>query len=173
MIHSLAFVDNASVAPSARVWQFASVIRGATVGAETSVGANAIVDGATVGDNCAIGHAASVHPGSVIDDNVFVGPHAVLCNDMWPATEKAGWEMPAKATVVVCDGASIGAGAIVLPGVRVGASSVVAAGAVVDRDVPDGMVWRRNGYISQKPANWRERRMRHANDNDMPMAAKG
>lgn len=173
MIHSQAFVEGATIAATASVWQFASVIRGSCIGEETSVGANAIVDGATIGDNCAIGHAASIHPGSVIHDNVFVGPHVVLCNDMWPSTDKAGWDKPTRATVVICDGASIGACAVVLPGVRVGRGAVVAAGAVVDRDVPDGLVWRRNGYISQKPDDWRERRMRHANDNDMLVVAKG
>src|SRR5690349_22847890 len=38
--------------------------------------------------------------------------------------------------VTVCDGARIGARAIVLPGVSIGSRSVVAAGAIVTRDVP-------------------------------------
>ncbi|MFI6030799.1 hypothetical protein [Amycolatopsis magusensis] len=33
-------------------------------------------------------------------------------------------------------GATVGAGAILLPGIQVGAHAMVAAGAVVDRDVP-------------------------------------
>jgi acetyltransferase-like isoleucine patch superfamily enzyme len=37
-------------------------------------------------------------------------------------------------------GASIGAGAIILPGVTVGERAMVGAGAVVTRDVPDAVV---------------------------------
>lgn len=39
--------------------------------------------------------------------------------------------------VLICEGAWIGAHAIILPGVRVGAHAVVGAGAVVTKDVPD------------------------------------
>ena len=38
------------------------------------------------------------------------------------------------------DGAAIGANATVLPGVRIGAGALVAAGAIVTRDVPPGML---------------------------------
>ncbi len=39
--------------------------------------------------------------------------------------------------ILVKKGASIGAGAIVLPNVTIGSFALVAAGAVVTRDVPD------------------------------------
>ena len=42
--------------------------------------------------------------------------------------------------VVVCDNVFIGHQAIVMPGVTVGAMSIVAAGSVVTRDVPPGVV---------------------------------
>lgn len=179
MIHPQAFVSGSTVAGTASVWQFASVIRGAVIGHETSIGACAIVDGAVAGERCAIGHGASVHPGTLIGDDVFVGPCAVICNDMWPATDKGGWAYPLRPTVVIEDGASIGANSTVLPGIKIGRGSVVAAGAVAERDVPDGMVLRRNGYLGRKPTNWRERRMRYANDNrsnnnnNVPVAAEG
>lgn len=162
MIHVDAHVDDAFLDVGATVWQFASVIRGAKLGCDTVVGACAMIDGAKIGDRCRIGHGASIHPGTVLGDGVFVGPGAVFCNDMWPSVEKTGWRLPEKATVIVGDMASIGAGAIVLPGVRIGVGAVVAAGAVVDRDLPANAVWRRNGYISDKPDNWRVRRMRYA-----------
>jgi len=49
-------------------------------------------------------------------------------------------------TVVIEDGAWIGANAVILPGVRIGAGSIVAAGAVVNRDVPPGVI------VAGKPA---------------------
>jgi acetyltransferase-like isoleucine patch superfamily enzyme len=38
---------------------------------------------------------------------------------------------------IVEDGASIGAGAVILPGIRIGKYAMVGAGAVVTKDVPD------------------------------------
>ena len=43
-------------------------------------------------------------------------------------------------SIVIEDGAWIGAGAIILPNVVVGARSVVGAGSVVTRSVPPGCV---------------------------------
>jgi carbonic anhydrase/acetyltransferase-like protein (isoleucine patch superfamily) len=49
-------------------------------------------------------------------------------------------EVVRRSPVVICDFAFIGLGAILLPGVTVGANSVVAAGSVVTKDVPPGVV---------------------------------
>ena len=146
MIHEKAHVE-VDLPESVSVWQFASVIRGASVGEQCSIGACAIVDGATIGDGCSIGHAASVHPGSSLGRGVFVGPGAVLCNDAWPRTHKKGWQTPEQPTVIVEDGASIGANATVLPGIRIGRNAMVAAGAVVTCDVPGNHVFLHKGEI--------------------------
>lgn len=163
MIHLLAFVDQTvTIGANTMVWQFASVIRGAVLGDDCIIGSCSVVDGAIVGDGCSISHGAQIHPGTKIGDRVFVGPGAIICNDMWPSVEKAGFELePDRFTAIIEDDASIGAGAILLPGVRVGKGAFVAAGAVVERDVPPGCGYRRNGYVAlQRPQDWRERRMR-------------
>ena len=41
---------------------------------------------------------------------------------------------------VVCRGASIGAGTVILPGLRIGRDAMVGAGSVVTKDVQDGQV---------------------------------
>nr|WP_300975472.1 DapH/DapD/GlmU-related protein [Sphingomonas sp. LHG3406-1] len=38
-------------------------------------------------------------------------------------------------------GASIGAGAVILPGLTIGAGAMIGAGTVVTRDVPPGETW--------------------------------
>lgn len=139
------------------------MIRGARIGDDTIIGACAIVDAATVGRGCSIGHAASVHPGAYIGDQVLIGPGAVICNDRWPSTDKTGFDLATlrrRPTVVIGFGASIGANATVLPGVKIGSGAVIAAGAVVDRDVPAGVVFNRSGQTAPKPTDWRARRMR-------------
>lgn len=138
MIHKKAEVKNATLGEGCRVWQFASVVRGAVLGDDVTVASCAIVDGAKVGAGSIIAHGASVHPGAVLEEGVFVGPGAVLCNDAWPRAHKRGWAVPDAPLVIIKKGASIGANAIVLPGVTVGERAMVGAGIVCTKDVPAG-----------------------------------
>jgi UDP-2-acetamido-3-amino-2,3-dideoxy-glucuronate N-acetyltransferase len=84
-----------------------------------------------------------VWEGVVLEDDVFVGPSAVFCNDRYPRSprsEAAGDRYKAHdwcEGVVVGHGASIGANATVVCGVRIGRYALVAAGAVVTRSAPD------------------------------------
>lgn len=145
MIHEKAHVEGASVPDSCRVWQFASVVRGAELGEGVTVASCAIVDGAKVGDRSIICHGASVHPGAELGRDVFVGPGVTICNDSWPRTHKRGWRFPERPVVVIEDGASIGANCVVLPGVRIGAGAMIAAGTTVSRDVLAGHLFGPSG----------------------------
>lgn len=164
MIDPRACVDaTVVIGAGTKVWQFASVIRGAIIGLDCNIASCAIVDGAELGSRCLVGHGASIHPGAKLGDDVFVGPGVVICNDLWPETSKEGFELAAgRHTVIIGSGASIGANAVILPGVRIGAGAVVSAGATVTRNVPDGLLWRRNGYVSVVPSDRRTKRMRFA-----------
>lgn len=146
MIHPKAHVE-VEVPDDCTVWQFASVIRGARLGAGCNIAACAIVDGAVLGEGCCVGHAASLHPGASVGAHVFIGPGAVICNDAWPRTHKHGWKRPERPTVIIEDGASIGANATVLPGVTIGKDAMVAAGSVVTCDVPANHVFLHKGEI--------------------------
>lgn len=151
-VSPLAQVDQSStIGQGTKVWQFASVIRGAVIGNDCNIAACSVVDGAKIGHRSLIGHGAQIHPGTLIGSDVFVGPGAIFCNDRWPQVSKEGFDLEDRNTIVVCDGASIGAGAIILSGVSVGRDSTVAAGAVCDRNVPDGMVLRREGNLTKRP----------------------
>jgi sugar O-acyltransferase (sialic acid O-acetyltransferase NeuD family) len=76
-----------------------------------------------IGAGCIVNHKASIDHECNIADGVHVAPGATLCG-----------------CVTVDAHAMIGAGAVVLPRLRVGRDSIVAAGAVVTRDVPDGVI---------------------------------
>jgi UDP-2-acetamido-3-amino-2,3-dideoxy-glucuronate N-acetyltransferase len=155
------YIDQTStVGADTKVWQFASVIRGSVVGGACNVASCSIIDGAQVGDRCLIGHGAQLHPGTKIGNDVFVGPGAIFCNDVWPRCSKDGFEIGDKWTVIVEDGAVIGAGAVILPGSRIGAGSMVAAGAVCDCSLSAGILLQRNGYSTFMPAG--KNRMRFA-----------
>lgn len=165
MIHPQATVsDDCIIGAGTRIWQNATVIMGTVLGANCNVGACAVLSGPVFGDRCKISSGVVMGPGFKVGNDVFLGPNVVLANDVWPDADADGYDDKAlrsgKYAVIVEDGAIIGANAVVLSGVRIGRGSVVAAGAVCTRDVPDGMVWKRNGYISQRPDDWRQQRMR-------------
>jgi acetyltransferase-like isoleucine patch superfamily enzyme len=103
-------------------------------------------------------------PGFLIGNDVFIGPNVTVCNDMWPAVNKNGFDIAAlqsgKWVVIIDDGACIGANAVVLPGVHIGPGAVIAAGAVVSRSVPPNRLYRRDGTIKIINGASRERRIR-------------
>lgn len=153
MHHPMSFVsENSFVCDGTKIWQFASVIRGAIIGADCNIGACAIVDGARIGDKCSVGHGAQLHPGLVAGNEVFFGPGCVVCNDPWPRVRKGDFDISRIlsgefVTVVIGNGASLGAGAIILPGVTIGDGAMVSAGAVATSSIPDGHLLKRDGDI--------------------------
>lgn len=165
-IHPKAHVDGSTVGARTKVWQFATVIRGTVLGADCSIASGVTLDGPVFGDRCIVSPGVDIGPGFVVEDDVFLGPNVVLCNDAWPTVDKAGWDGDALrngfVTVRICDGASIGANAVVLPGVTVGARAMVAAGAVCGRDVPAGHLFKRDGTVVEINTAWARRRMRAA-----------
>ena len=164
MIHELAHVHgDCQIGDGTLVWQFASVIRGARVGARCSIASSAVVDGAVVGDECVVGHGSAINPGVVLGNRVFVGQNAVFCNDRWPSVSKEGFE-PGNVTIIVQDGAVIGAGAVILPGVILGKGCLIAANSTVSRSVPAGFMWTRNDET--------ERLHGYTNDLRSPYAGK-
>lgn len=133
--------ESAAIGPGTRIWHFAQVRERARIGSECNVGKGAYVGAdVVVGDRCKIENDASLFEGLTVEDGVFVGPHVVFTNDRRPrATNPGGtlqtaddWEM---GRTTVRRGASIGAGAVIVPGIEIGRYAMIGAGAVVTRDV--------------------------------------
>lgn len=144
MIHRMAEVsDLARIGEGTKVWYYAQVREGAHVGRDCIIGKDVYIDcDVVVGDRVKIQNSASIYRGVTLADGVFIGPHACLLNDKLPRAITptgalkcdADWEV---GRTLVRYGASIGAGAMVLPGVTIGNFAMVGAGAVVTKDVPD------------------------------------
>ncbi len=134
--------SDAIIGPATKVWHFAQIRERARVGAECNVGKGVYVGAdVVVGNRCKIENDASLFEGLVVEDAVFIGPHVVFTNDRLPrATNPDGTLQTADdwtiAKSAVRRGASIGAGAIVIPGVEIGRYALVGAGSVVTHDVP-------------------------------------
>ncbi len=141
-IHPTAEVSPlAVIGEGTRIWHQAQVRERARIGRSCIIGKGAYIDfDVTIGDRVKIQNRVSIYHGATIEDGVFIGPHACLTNDKLPRAitpegdlkSDADWEV---GKTLVQYGASIGAGAIILPGVTVGRFALVGAGAVVTRDV--------------------------------------
>ncbi|MGA7730710.1 MAG: DapH/DapD/GlmU-related protein [Chloroflexia bacterium] len=148
-IHPTADVSpKAMLGEGTRVWHEAQVREGAVIGRNCILGKGVYVDfGVRIGDNVKIQNRSSVYHGVELESGVFVGPHVVFTNDLLPRAVNADgtlksdsdWE---EGRILVREGASLGAGAIIVTGVTVGRWAMVGAGAVVTRNVPDyGLVY--------------------------------
>lgn len=141
-IHPTAEVSPlATIGEGTRIWHQAQVRERARIGQSCIIGKGVYIDSdVVIGDRVKIQNGVSIYHGATIEDGVFVGPHACLTNDKVPRAiapdgelkRDADWEVR---RILVQYGASIGAGAVILPGVTVGRFAMVGAGAVVTRDV--------------------------------------
>jgi sugar O-acyltransferase (sialic acid O-acetyltransferase NeuD family) len=102
---------SAVIAPDVQLGPGSMICAGVIVNPASLIGANVILN-----------------TGCTIDHHNFIGSHAHIA----PGVHLGG-------EVTIGEGALIGIGATVMPRCRVGAWSVVGAGAVVNRDLPDGV----------------------------------
>lgn len=133
-IHPLADCQSASIGAGSRIWQFCVILPGARIGAGCNINAHCFIENdVVIGDNVTVKSGVYLWDGVRLEDNVFVGPNATFTNDMFPRSKA----YPEKfAQTIVRRGASIGAGATVLPGVEIGVDAMVGAGTVVSRNIP-------------------------------------
>jgi acetyltransferase-like isoleucine patch superfamily enzyme len=133
----------AQVGARTKIWHQAQVREGAIIGTSCIVGKDVYIDfDVVIGENVKIQNSALLYHGVTLEDGVFIGPRACLTNDRFPRAITPEGQLKTDSDwtvgpVKIRYGASIGAGAIILPNVTVGRFAMVAAGAVVSRDVPD------------------------------------
>lgn len=90
-----------------------------------------IGDEVSIGDYVKIQAFTFIPNGVTIGDYVFIGPRVTFTNDKKPPSNEVG-------RIIVEEGVSIGAGAIILPNVILGKGCRVGAGSVVTKSVPAG-----------------------------------
>ena len=126
--------DSAKIGENTSIWQFATVLGGAEIGADCNVGSCAEIGSfSKIGDRVRISHGVFLPSFSVVWDDVFIGPNVTFTDDRYPRANNKDYhpEPP-----VIERGASIGAGATILPGVHIGQGAMIGAGAVVAKHVP-------------------------------------
>ena len=138
IIHPLADVQTDRISPGTRIWQFVVVLPGARIGSDCNICAHCFVENdVMIGDRVTLKSGVYLWDGVTLEDDVFIGPNATFTNDKIPRTQM---HKPLERTLVQA-GASIGAGAVILPGLTIGAGAIIGAGAVVTKSVPAGETW--------------------------------
>jgi UDP-2-acetamido-3-amino-2,3-dideoxy-glucuronate N-acetyltransferase len=153
-VHESSYVDEGAVVGNGtKIWHFSHVMAGAKIGERCSFGQNSCVSPSVViGDNVKVQNNVSIYEGTIIEDDVFLGPSCVLTNVTNPRSQVLRRSLYEE--TLLKRGCSIGANATVVCGITIGCYSFVAAGAVVAKNVPDyalmiGVPARQKGWMSR------------------------
>lgn len=139
MIHKFADCLNKNVPENTNIWQYSVVLPGAQIGENCNICSHCFIENdVIIGNNVTIKCGVQVWDGITLEDNVMVGANVTFTNDMYPRSKNKDWTL---LKTRVCKGATIGAGAVILPGITVGENAFIAAGSVVTKDVPAGELW--------------------------------
>jgi len=137
-IHSLSDVQSASIGMGSRVWQYVVILPDAKVGENCNICSHCLIENdVVIGDRVTVKSGVQLWDGVRLGNDVFVGPNVSFTNDRFPRSQ----QRPENFLVTtIHDGASVGAGAVILPGIVIGSKAMIAAGAVVTRSVPPNAV---------------------------------
>lgn len=160
--HPQAIVESCKIGVRTRIWAFAHVQDGATLGSDCNVGESCFIEaGARVGDRVTIKNGVCLWTGMTVKNDVFIGPNAVFTNDRRPRSprspyarnkyQNSEWITP----ILVGEGCTIGANATIVGPAILGQFCFVAAGSVVLRNVKEfelvaGNPCRRIGWVNKR-----------------------
>ena len=153
-VHESAYVDKpCSIGKGTRIWHFCHISKGATIGRRCNIGQNVFIGGdVIIGGNVKIQNNVSIYSGTVIEDDVFLGPSCVLTNVTNPRSQVVRHSLYER--TVFRRGATVGANATIVCGIELGRYCFIAAGAVVTKDTPDyamivGVPGKQTGWMSR------------------------
>jgi acetyltransferase-like isoleucine patch superfamily enzyme/dTDP-4-dehydrorhamnose 3,5-epimerase-like enzyme len=137
-IHPLADVQTAQVGTGTNLWQFVVALPGARIGVDCNVCSHCFIENdVVIGDRVTIKNGVQLWDGLRIGNDVFIGPNVTFSNDKFPRSKQ---HMVSMLVTEIEPGASLGAGATILPGLTIGRNAMVGSGAVVTRSVPANAV---------------------------------
>jgi len=136
-VHPTAIVSSrAEVGAGTKVWHWVHIEAGSTIGERCVLGQGVYVGGgARLGNNIRVQNNVSIYDAVVLEDDVFCGPSMVFTNVYNPRSHISRKKEYKK--TLVKKGATLGANCTIVCGVTIGEYAFVAAGAVVNRDVPN------------------------------------
>jgi UDP-2-acetamido-3-amino-2,3-dideoxy-glucuronate N-acetyltransferase len=153
-IHPSAVVDEgAEIGAGTKIWHFAHVCSDAIIGENCSFGQNTMVaPGVSVGNNVKVQNNVSIYTGTVVEDDVFLGPSCVLTNVSNPRSQVSRQSLYEETRIR--RGATIGANSTIVCGTTIGRYAFISAGSVITKDVLDyamilGVPGKQRGWMSR------------------------
>lgn len=152
--HESSYIDQpCTIGAGTKIWHFSHIMKDTVIGRNCILGQNVnIAGGVRIGNNVKIQNNVTVYTGTVIEDDVFLGPSCVLTNVTNPRSQVNRHSL--YENTLIRRGATIGANATIVCGITIGRYVFIAAGAVVTKDVADyalmiGVPARQRGWISR------------------------
>jgi UDP-2-acetamido-3-amino-2,3-dideoxy-glucuronate N-acetyltransferase len=145
--------EGARIGQGTKIWHFCHIMNDARIGSRCSFGQNCHVGaGVIIGDNVKVQNNVSIYGGTVIEDDVFLGPSCVLTNVKNPRSQVQRRSL--YEGTLIRRGATVGANATIVCGVTLGQYCFIGAGTVVVRNVADyalivGNPGRKVGWMSR------------------------
>ncbi len=153
-VHESAYVDEpCEIGEGTKIWHFSHIMKNARIGKNCIFGQNVnVAGGVVIGNNVKVQNNVSIYTGTIIEDDVFLGPSCVLTNVINPRSQIVRHNLYEK--MILRRGATVGANATIICGVELGLYSFISAGAVVTKDVPNyalmtGVPARQVGWMSR------------------------
>ena len=136
-VHESAYVDEpCEIGKGTKIWHFSHIMKDVKIGERCIFGQNVnVASGVVIGSNVKVQNNVSIYTGTIIEDDVFLGPSCVLTNITNPRSQVVRHSLYEK--TVLRRGATVGANATIVCGIELGRYCFIAAGAVVAKDVPD------------------------------------
>ncbi len=152
--HESAFVDEpCEIGDGTKIWHFSHIQKGAKIGTNCVFGQNCnVANDVVIGSNVKVQNNVSIYTGTIIEDDVFLGPSCVLTNVTNPRSQVNRHSLYEK--TLLRRGCTIGANATIVCGVTIGRYAFIAAGSVVAKDVGDyalmmGVPGKQVGWMSR------------------------
>lgn len=152
MIHPLSDVQSTNIGENTKIWQYCVVLKGAQIGSNCNICSHCFIENdVIIGNNVTLKFYVELCDGVTLEDDVFVAPNVSFTNDLSPRSKKI-LRQPEK--TLIKKGASIAAGASIIPGVIIGRYAFIGLGSVVTKNIPDFTVWignpaRQTGYVTK------------------------
>ena len=153
-VHESAYVDEpCEIDEGTKIWHFSHIMKDAKIGRNCIFGQNVnVASGVVIGNNVKVQNNVSIYTGTIIEDDVFLGPSCVLTNVTNPRSQIVRHNL--YENTIFRRGATVGANATIICGIELGRYSFISAGAVVTKDVPDyalmmGVPARQVGWMSR------------------------